>query len=77
MRQTQLSLNKRDRLIVDEFRSKGEQMARELNRAHILAALDSKLPERQIMEILNGGPHSSAAHTRGVSEGRSGFRTPR
>jgi hypothetical protein len=30
-------------------------MAREFNRAHILAAPDSKLPERQIMEVLNVG----------------------
>jgi Homeodomain-like domain len=55
MRQTELSLNKRDRRIVDEFRAKGLHMAREFNRAHILAALDSKLPERQIMEVLNVG----------------------
>ena len=55
MRQTELSLNKRDRRIVDEFRSKGLHMAREFNRAHILAALDSKLPEPLIMEVLNVG----------------------
>jgi len=55
MQQTELSLNKRDRRIVDEFRSKGLHMAREFNRAHILAALDSKLPERQIMQVLNVG----------------------
>jgi hypothetical protein len=55
MRQTELSLNKRDRRIVDEFRSKGLRMAREFNRAHILAALDSKVPEPQIMEVLNVG----------------------
>src|ERR1035441_10830346 len=55
MRQTELSLNRRDRRIVDEFRSKGLHMAREFNRAHILAALDSKLPEQRIMEILNVG----------------------
>jgi hypothetical protein len=55
MRQTELSLNKRERRVVDEFRSKGLHMAREFNRAHILAALDSKLPERQIMEVLNVG----------------------
>jgi hypothetical protein len=55
MRQTELSLNKRDRRTVDEFRSKGLHMAREFNRAHILAALDGKLPEQQIMEILNVG----------------------
>jgi hypothetical protein len=55
MRQTQLSLNKRDRRIVDEFRSKGLHMAREFNRAHILAALDRQMPEHLIMEVLNVG----------------------
>lgn len=55
MRQTELSLNKRDRRIVDEFRSKGLHRAREFNRAHILAALDRKLPEQQIMEVLKVG----------------------
>jgi len=55
MRQTELSLNKRDRRRVDEFRARGLHMAREFNRAHILAALDRKLPERQIMEVLNVG----------------------
>ena len=55
MRQTELSLNKRDRQIVDEFRAKGLHMAREFNRAHILSGLDRKLPERQIMEVLNVG----------------------
>jgi hypothetical protein len=30
-------------------------MAREFNRAHILAALDRKLPEQQIMEVLKVG----------------------
>lgn len=55
MRQTELSLSKRDRRIVDEFRSKGLHMAREFNRAHILAALDRKVPEQVIMEVLNVG----------------------
>ena len=55
MRQTELSLNKRERRIVDEFRSKGLHRAREFNRAHILAALDRKVPEGQIMEVLNVG----------------------
>lgn len=55
MRQTELSLSKRDRRIVDEFRSKGLHMAREFNRAHILAALDRKMPEQVIMEVLNVG----------------------
>jgi hypothetical protein len=30
-------------------------MAREFNRAHIIAALDRKVPEQQIMEVLNVG----------------------
>lgn len=55
MRQTELSLNRRERRIVDEFRSKGQHMAREFNRAHILAALDRKVPEQVIMEVLNVG----------------------
>ena len=55
MRQTELSLSKRDRRIVDEFHSKGLHMAREFNRAHILAALDRKMPEPLIMEVLNVG----------------------
>ena len=55
MRQTELSLSKRDRETVQAFRSKGAHMAREFNRAHILAALDRKLPERQIMEVLGVG----------------------
>jgi hypothetical protein len=55
MRQTELSLNRRDRRIVDEFRSKGLHMAREFNRAHIVGALDRKVPEQQIMEVLKVG----------------------
>ena len=55
MRQTELSLSKRERESLQAFRSKGEHMAREFNRAHILSALDRKLPERQIMEVLGVG----------------------
>jgi transposase len=55
MRQTELRLKKQEREAVQEFRSKGERMARELNRAHILSALDRKVPERQIMEVLGVG----------------------
>lgn len=55
MRQTELSLTKQDRRTLDAFRSKGTHMARELNRAHILAALDRKVPERQIMQVLGVG----------------------
>lgn len=55
MRQTELRLSKQEREAVEAFRAKGEHMARELNRAHILAALDRKVPERQIMEVLGVG----------------------
>ena len=55
MRQTALRLNKQERRIVDEFRSKGLHRAREFNRAHILAALDRNVPEQQIMEVLKVG----------------------
>jgi len=55
MRQTELSLNRLERRHVDEFRSKGLHRAREFNRAHILAALDAKVSEQQIMQILNVG----------------------
>ena len=40
---------------MDEFRAKGLHRARELNRAHILAALDRKIPEPVIMQVLNVG----------------------
>jgi len=55
MRQTDLKLSKREREAVKALRSKGAHMAREFNRAHILAALDRKVPERQIMEVLGVG----------------------
>lgn len=55
MRQTELSLSKHEREAVEVFRSKGMHMAREFNRAHILSALDRKVPERQIMEVLGVG----------------------
>ena len=44
MRQTELKLSQKDRRTLEEFRSKGNHMARELNRAHILAALDQRSP---------------------------------
>lgn len=55
MRQTELRLSNQEREVVEGFRSKGEHMAREFNRAHILAALDRDIPERQIMEVLGIG----------------------
>jgi transposase len=55
MRQTELRLRRPEREAVQGLRSKGEHMAREFNRAHILAALDRKIPECQIMEVLGVG----------------------
>lgn len=55
MRQTDLCLTKKDREALETFRRKGSHMAREVNRAHILAALDRKVPESQIMAVLGVG----------------------
>ncbi len=55
MRQTELSLTKQDRRVLRGFRSKGVHMAREVNRAHILVALDRKVAEAQIMQVLGVG----------------------
>ena len=65
MRQTELKLSQKDRRTLEEFRSKGNHMARELNRAHILAALDRKIPENQIREVLGVG-RTAIWRTRGA-----------
>ena len=55
MRQTELRLRAKDRKLIDSFRAKGLHHAREVNRAHILCALDRDVPERQIMAVLGVG----------------------
>ena len=55
MRQTELHVTKTDRQKLRAFRSKGRHLAREINRAHILAALDRNVPEAQIMQVLGVG----------------------
>jgi len=55
MRQTELHMTETDRQTLGAFRSKGPHLAREINRAHILAALDRKVPEAQIMQVLGVG----------------------
>jgi transposase len=55
MRQTKLVLRPEDREKLDIFRSKGLHHAREVNRAHILLALDRNLPEATIQTMLGVG----------------------
>jgi transposase len=55
MRQTELHLTDEDRELIESFRMKGLHQAREVNRAHILSALDRGVPEAQIMAVLGVG----------------------
>jgi transposase len=55
MRQTELHLTEEDRAVVDEIRSKGLHQSREVNRAHVLSALDRGVSEAQIMAVLGMG----------------------
>lgn len=55
MRQTELKLSNKDRKRLDEWRSKGLRPAREVNRAHILSALDEQVPESVICQVLGVG----------------------
>src|SRR3972149_6298366 len=55
MRQTKMVLTKEDRDVLRSFRSKGKHSAREINRAHILSALDQKVPEAVITQVLGVG----------------------
>jgi hypothetical protein len=55
MRQRELHLSSKDRRLVSEVRAKGLHPAREVNRAHILAALDRQVPESLIMDVLGVG----------------------
>jgi len=45
MKQTELSLSESDRHVLRAFRGKGAHPAREVNRAHVLMALDSGIAE--------------------------------
>jgi transposase len=55
MRQTKLVLKPEDREKLRVFRSKGLHHAREVNRAHILLALDRNMPEATIQAMLGVG----------------------
>jgi transposase len=56
MRQTELRLTSKDRELIESYRTKGLHHAREVNRAHILSALDRGVSQAQIMEVLGVGP---------------------
>lgn len=52
MREIIVQLSNEDRQAVEELRSKGVHPARQVNRAHILAALDQRVPDHQISAVL-------------------------
>jgi len=56
MRQTELHLSTKDRELIESYRTKGMRHAREVNRAHILSALDRGVSQAQIMAVLGVGP---------------------
>ena len=56
MRQTELRLTAKDRELIESYRTKGLHHAREVNRAHILSALDRGVTQAQIMAVLGVGP---------------------
>lgn len=55
MKQTKLNLVPSDRAALEGFRSKGVHRAREVNRAHMLLALDSGISEPVICSVLGVG----------------------
>lgn len=55
MRQTEMHLADGDRELIESYRVKGLHQAREVNRAHVLSALDRGVPEAQIMAVLGVG----------------------
>jgi transposase len=52
MKLIDIQLSKSDRQAVEAFRSQGSHAAREINRAHILAALDDQVPDEEIGAVL-------------------------
>ena len=55
MRQTELHLTDEEREVIESYRAKGLHPAREVNRAHVLSALDRGIPEAQIMAVIGVG----------------------
>ena len=52
MKSNQIQLSSADRRFLKGFRSKGQHLARELTRAHILLASEAKTPIAQIQQVL-------------------------
>jgi transposase len=52
MRRIDFHLTQQDRKRLDSFRFAGRHLAREVTRAHILAALDKGLSDKQICQVL-------------------------
>ena len=74
MRQTELHLTNKDRALIESYRAKGLHHAREVDRAHILSALDCGLPEAQIMGVLGVG-RTAIWRTRSAVFGGGGSNT--
>ena len=55
MKQTDLELSEADREALRAFRNKGVHPAREVNRAHVLMALDAGVAEAAICQVLGLG----------------------
>ena len=56
MRQTELHFTAKDRELIEPYRTKGLRNVREVNRAHILSALDRGVAQADIMAVLGVGP---------------------
>ena len=52
MKSNQIQLSNADRRFLKGFRSKGQHLARELTRAHILLASEGQTPTAQIQQVL-------------------------
>jgi transposase len=52
MRRIEIHLKTQEREAIGSFRFRGVHHAREVNRAHVLAALDRGVPDQQIQQVL-------------------------
>jgi hypothetical protein len=73
MKQTELQLSTADRVVLDGFRKKGVHPAREVNRAHLLMALDDGVAEATICQVLGLGRTAVWRTQRRLPPGRPGI----